>query len=1053
MKTNMKKIIVPIILLFISILSMQLNANQEMRLIENKGQWDENILFASQKNGLLTSVTKSGIYFDFFKKKDNRIIGEVIKMQFSNSNSLNFKPKDSVEGTFNYLLGNNSSKWFTDVESFKTIVADNIYEGIDLVYYIDDNNPRYDFIIEPYANPQQININFEGINSISLENENVKLLTKDLVIDITNLFAYQVENNKRKKIECSFNLIGDKLSFKLGEYDQSKTLVIDPIIYSSYFGSAGDDIPSKIKFIDDYSFILVGSTNSVDFKTTSGAYDEEYGNRTDAFVTKFNIINAEYIPEFTTYLGSLEYDQAIDCLIDKDFLLITGVTESPDFPNVKAVNKSHRGGKDIFITSLSHDGKSILQSTYYGGTGDDIIVKCTKIRNNILLFLGSSTSSNIPTVSGPPDSKYKNGVELLLFTLSSDRETVNMSAYLGGQLDDVPTDMFVDPNSDKIYITGHTTSPKGSSNGFPIFPTRRFGRGGPYDETHNGRKDAFAIMLTPNAESIVISTFLGGDGDDIGRGIWSDANENIYVMGETYNNGSGLDFPVSSGTAKIQGNSDIFITMFNDLVEAFGIKTQTLNYSKIINSQGSEQIRDFQKFPEDNIFSVLISTERRFEGVDPIDVKAKIDMVYSEFEPSAGSVIYSKNYGGNEDDIPVSLDFDSTKNYILTGFTDSPDFKTTDNATQTNKSTNKDIVIVRDAKGNLNLLNPPSNQTLCINNEVNISWSVDELNLDDGFSIAFSYDEGNNEFTTIASNLTNSSYVWLVPEVLSGKDNVKIRVTHNSGVYGQNIVSYFVNEAAKLESFELMTPDTVCIGESIILRANSKGEDINYTWFKDNKEIAKTSINEFTIDNVKTENSGNYKVSIKNVCLPASSSENSIKVFVSPETEVSELESTYERKKGETLEITINPKGSKLNYKWQKDGKTLSSQTTKTLMLSNLSLTDAGKYRCIVTGSCGIDTTNATDLLVNDVIGSVPDIMNLDEIARIIEMNSNSYKVEMNNSLNGNFELFDNLGNKLTSTTFNNNLEVDLNAYSIGVYWLVITQGDNKYKTKLIKIN
>lgn len=1052
----MKKAYNILAIIVLVFLSSNLLFSSEMKFIENKGQWDNNINFVSERDGLITTVTNTGVYFDFFQKDNNRITGDVLKLKLLNSNSLNFVASQMLEEKYNYFKGNDQSKWITDVKTFKKLVAENIYEGIDFVYYIDNNNPRYDFIVEPHASIEQIVLQFEGVKDVNLENDIIELITPSVVVENSNLYAYQIVNGQQKQVECKFVLNNNKITFEVGEYDKSKVLIIDPVIYSSYFGSSGDDKPKRIKYIDENNIILVGSTTSTDFRTTTGSYDEEYADRTDAFVTKIKVVNGEYIPVFTTLLGSLEYDEAIDVEYTNEYFLVTGVTESPDFPILKPINNKHGGGKDIFVTSLSLDGNELLKSTYFGGNGDDVVVEVSKDRNNYFLFAAHTTSSNIQTMAGPPNSNRKGGIDILMFTMLPSREAISMAAYIGGFLDDVPTDIYIDPNNEDIYMTGWTTSSKGTAtNDFPIYPLKqRVGwnyYGGPYDETSNGGKDAFEIVMTKNAQSFLISGFLGGDGDDIGRGIYKDPAENIYIIGETYNNTKGVPFPVSAGSAAVQGNSDIFVVKYNALEEKFGSKIQTQNYAKLISSQGSEVMADMKKHPSLNTFSVVLSSDGRFPEINISELKAKNNIIYSEIDMVVGEVTSAKVFGGNNDDFPVSFDFDKYNSYLIAGYTNSTDFFTSSNAYQTKYSKSNDIVLIRNSVGSLNLLTPQNNQSLCVGNDVLITWAGDNVVAEDGYNISYSFDTNHDIFTTIASNVKTESLVWNVPAELSGKKNVQIRVTHNSGIFAQNIKDYEVNEKATLTNFELTTPDTICIGEDITLKAGANGVNVEYTWFKDNKEIGKTTTNEFTISNANIDNSGNYKVSIKNDCPPAEVSNSTISVYVSPNTKAGSITDNLTRNKGESLELTTNAIGVELKYVWQKDGKNLPSQNKKTLTLSNLSLNDAGTYRCLIQGKCGIDSTNESTVIINDIIGSVSS--SIYEIANIYESSNNIYNIEFLNVSNYTYELYDNIGNVLELSNEQSNSKIDLNKYSNGVYWIVINKGNKIYREKLIKYN
>ena len=1045
-----------ILLFFATIILLTTNSllSAEMKFIENKGQWNSNIKFVSERDGLVTSVTTSGIYFDFFQKEGNNISGDVIKLNLVNSKVLNFSPKEELNEKFNYFMGNNHSKWISNARTFKKLVAENVYEGIDFVYYIDNNTPRYDFVIEPHASTDQIVFQFEGTSDTKLKNEIIELITPSVVVENSQLFAYQMVNGSQKQVDCKFILNGDKITFNVGDYDKSKELIIDPVIYSSYLGSSGDDIPKRVKYIDENNILLVGSTTSTDFRTTTGSYDEEYGDRTDAFVMKIKVINGEYIPQFTTFLGSLEFDEAIDVEFTNDFILVTGVTESPDFPLLSPIMSSPGGGKDIFITSLSLDGSQILKSTFYGGNGEDIVVEVSKDKNNYFLFAGHTTSTNIQTQAGPPNSKYKGGIDILLFTLIPSLEAVNMSTYIGGFLDDVPTDIYLDPSNEDIYMTGWTTSSKGSDNkDFPIYPTKKYEwlEGGPYNITASGGKDAFEIVLNKNAQGFLISGFLGGDGDDIGRGIYKDINGNIFIIGETYNNTKGLPFPVTTENVTIQGNSDLFITKFDNLLELFGNKLQTLNYSKIISSPGSEIVAEMKKHPTLNVFSTVLTSDGRFPKIDLSGLKAKNNIIYTEVDIISGEVNYSDVYGGNDDDIAVSFDFDKYNNYLIAGYSISNDFSVTSNAYQTKKSKDNDIVLIRNASGTLGLITPPLNQSLCVGTEVLISWAGENINATEGYSVGYSFDDNHDIFTTISSNVKSESLLWNVPSELSGKKNVQIRITHNSGIFVQNTKNYEVNEKATIVDFQLTTPDTICIGDDITLKATANGVNVEYTWFRDKVEIGKTTKPEYTISNATTNNSGKYKVSIKNDCPPAEESKSIISVYVSPDTKAGTITEKVTMNKGEVLELTTNSVGVDLKYIWQKDGKNLPSQNKKTLTLSNLSLNDAGTYRCYIEGKCGIDSTNESNVVINDVIGSVSN--SITDIAKIYESSSNIYNIEFMNISDYNYQVYDNIGNVLEETNSNSNTKIDMNKYSNGVYWIVITKGDKTYREKLIKFN
>ncbi len=1025
------------------------NINTISNFVENSGQWDEDILFSLNNNGIVTNITSDGIYFDFFKINSNKIIGDVIRMELENSTNFNIKPINKQENNINYFIGNDPDKWVRNVSTYEKIVFENVYSGINLELLNHNNSPRYDFVVEPYADPSQISIIFDGVNSISTDNKKLIINTLNSVIENKNLLAYQIIDGNKQLIPCEFKLINNKISFDLGNYDNSKKLVIDPVVYSSYFGGNGDEKANVVKFIDDKTIVLGGTTTSNDLKTTVGSYNEEYGDRGDGFLTKLRIENSEYIPSFTTFIGSLELDEIIDLEIDNDFILVTGNTRSSDFPMVKAFKSQFGGKSDIFVSSIGLNGDTLLQSSFYGGSGDDVVIEVNKDNNNTYLFGGITNSNNIQVLGGPPNSNYKGDKDILLFSVNSNRSSVSLSAYVGGLRDDILEDMYIDKFTREILITGYTYSSTGSDLDFPNYPKKRFGQGGPYDETLNGNKDAFVIQLLQGAQNYKISTYIGGDGDDIGKGVWLNDKDEIFVIGETYSNKKSLGFPVTIGDNNIRGNADIFIAKFNKLATSFGgVKTQSLGFSRVHQSQGNDIISKFVRPPDGIGLSILLSTNGEFPELTTSNMKQKQNIILSALNTSDGGILESTLFGGSDDDFPTYITYDSFDNYLIAGFTKSSDFETTTNSSQNELSGVSDIVLIRNNKSEMSFLNPQPNQILCVGSVVSVQWSGDKLSSEAGYDIGYMINNNPNTFQSIISDLEAESYNWTIPESLSGEDSITIRVSHSSGAFSQNENFFSVNETAKINSFELMTEDTICIGDSIVFNANSIGTNVEYVLYKDDIEIERSAENVFKINSVNVDDIGTYKVSVVNECPPQSFSENSISVFVSQNTKAGSLPESITKKKGEVLELNTDSKGVELIYEWYKDDSVVPSQKGSTLTLSNLSLNDAGNYKCIVTGKCGIDTSNVSIVNVEDVIGNVK--QQLTEIAEVNINSDGTVNIEIKNSTLFNLNLYNNDGSLISQiNSKSNSIALDLNNNPSGIYWLIVEINDKLYKHKI----
>jgi hypothetical protein len=204
---------------------------------------------------------------------------------------------EKLSGKSNYFLGKDPKKWRTNIPLYAKVKYESVYPGVDLVYYGNQGQLEYDFVVGPGANPRDIALNIQGANRLSVDSRG------DLVVDMSGevvLFhkpmVYQPENpssenkNGKSKIDGHYVLQGEnQVGFQVVEYDTSKPLVIDPVLeYSTYLGGSGDDFGG---FLDSVAVdprgnaYIIGTTNSIDFPTTTGALQTTFGGIGDVFFT------------------------------------------------------------------------------------------------------------------------------------------------------------------------------------------------------------------------------------------------------------------------------------------------------------------------------------------------------------------------------------------------------------------------------------------------------------------------------------------------------------------------------------------------------------------------------------------------------------------------------------------------------------------------------------------------------------------------------------------------------------------------------------------------
>ena len=174
----MKIKILKVLILCFFIINFDLYSN----FIENKGQWNEQIQFLFQSENLNAWVMSDGIVFDHFQftlhNNKLRQEGYVLFLKFENSSgSPGIETLSRNNEYFNFFKGRDKTKWVSGVNSFGEVKFKNVYKGIDILFYSEEKQLRYDFIVKPSGNPDLIRLSFEGINNIDI-GDNSELIFK-----------------------------------------------------------------------------------------------------------------------------------------------------------------------------------------------------------------------------------------------------------------------------------------------------------------------------------------------------------------------------------------------------------------------------------------------------------------------------------------------------------------------------------------------------------------------------------------------------------------------------------------------------------------------------------------------------------------------------------------------------------------------------------------------------------------------------------------------------------------------------------------------------------
>ncbi len=684
-----------------------------------------------------------------------------IRVDFANSNSgAQLNPQNPTGSYSNYFFGNDPSKWETNVLEHNELYCSDVYKKIDVKFYSNKAGVKYDFIIKPGSRPENIEVKYSGINSLSIDGSGKLIVESEAgIVHEYMPKSYQVINGKEILVPVSYlKLSNNSIGFNIGNYDRTLALIIDPIIYSTFVGGLGDDYlwGGSMKKDVAGNIYFSGRTTSSGFPTTPGSFDITYNGGFDGFVMKMNASGTS--PIFSTFIGGTGNDYAYSTAIDiAENIFVAGVTTSTNFPTtVGAYQTSKSLGDDGFIFKLNPAGNALIFASYLGGLGNDYV------RDMAIDDLGNSyiiteTTGSFPTTIGAYSTTYNGGpYDGALTKMNATGSALIYSSYLGSSDDDNPSAVAVDANYN-AYVTGFT-----SGTGFPTTV-------GAYDQTYNGGLyDCFVTKFNVAGTGLVYSTFIGGPGNDQN---WNTASLN--AANEMLIGGfCAAGFPTTAGafSTVISGSTDGFIAKLNSTGSA-------LVFSTYLGGSNADQVYHASFAQTGNIFVTGNTSSSNFPirgcAVDST-YNGLQDAFVSVFDSNASSLLYSTFLGGSQNDRGAAIIGDGNFAYVL-GETGSSNFPSSTGAfDETYNGGNYDVFLTKIDIGGNTIANFTSIPSVCVGSTVSF------INTSIG-TTTFSWDFGNGNFSSSAnpSQVYTSAGVYVVTLTANGPCG--------SNVFSQNI--------------------------------------------------------------------------------------------------------------------------------------------------------------------------------------------------------------------------------------------------------------------------
>lgn len=594
----------------------------------------------------------------------------LIRMRLvGSSRDSKIEPLDPLNARSSYFIGNDPQKWRSNVPNYGRVALRGVYPGIDFILYGNGQELEYDLVIAARADPSCIRVKFDGASKIRKESSgDVVVKAPGLEIRQHKPAVYQIVGGRRRQVQGDYLVRNNEVRFQVAQYDTSEPLVIDPIlIFSTFLGGNVYDYGEGIAV--DYlgNSYVTGATASSNFPR-AGSFPSNGPALSDVFVTK---ISPQGTLVYSLILsGRFGYDTGYDIAVDANgSAYVTGSTQG-GFPIVNGLQPTPgnnatgppmqpdpRTGNSAFVTKINPEGSALVYSTYLGGSTNTVGrgIAVDAIGNAIV---AGYAGSGFPTFSALQPTFGGGDYDAFVTKINPTGSALVYSTYLGGMGTDQAFALAVDFLGN-AYVAGAT------SGDFPVSFVFQRTYGG-------GATDAFVVKLNPLGRR-VYSTYVGGTGDDTGRGIAVDSTGAAYLTGSTTG-----DFPLAAPFQANYGGGifDAFITKIN----ADGT---ALVYSTYLGGNKSDYGEGIALDSLGNAY-VTGGTTSVSSATGGFPVKNAVQPLFggpaaafvSELSANGDSLIYSTYLGGDSGDGGSAIAVDAQGNAWVTGGTSSPNFPT-----------------------------------------------------------------------------------------------------------------------------------------------------------------------------------------------------------------------------------------------------------------------------------------------------------------------------------------------------------------------------------------
>ncbi len=542
-------------------------------LVENAGQWDSPAVFAGSLGDVHVRLLPGAIQFQLVRPDLEK--GVVVRLTLEGGDP-ECRPRGEQQRveSRSYLTGSDSEQWRSNVASFGSALYEDLAPGVDLRLREGDGRLEWDLLLDAGIASDGLVMRCEGVDDLGIDEAGDLVLETELgAIRMGLPTSWTVSSDgSTSPVESSYHRLDqERFGFAMSGRDSALPLVIDPgVEWATYIGGTGFEVVLRTKCAPNGNIYVCGITDSLDFPTTVGVYQQAAPGSEDGFVSVYDPTGATLL--HSTYIGGAERDGVGGMDIAQDGgVVVAGYSFSADFPTTAGALQQTKGaGVDGFVARFDASLTTLEYSSFLGdagsGGGDwttDLEIDATGAWN----VCGVTRSADFRVTPGAFQTTFAGGADVFVTRIvpgGNGASDLVWSSFLGGSMAETRAgsaagtpegtqspDIGVGADG-SVTIAGVTNSVD-----FPTTP-------GAFRETPIlGGRDAFVARLSQDGSSLDYATLIGGTNIEISSGLALDGAGRAIVAGATFSG----DFPVTPGALQqahaLPGTDDAWVIVLN----------------------------------------------------------------------------------------------------------------------------------------------------------------------------------------------------------------------------------------------------------------------------------------------------------------------------------------------------------------------------------------------------------------------------------------------------------------------------------------------------------